>query len=108
MQELSHEPCYIFFFEGFGAKLCIDSQKSPCDCHPDQDTYGRRLNHSRSNPNVKPRVFRLPLPGGTRCHPLFLAVKDINVNEEIVWDYGVSPTHGEFSGEAVGLDWLNS
>lgn len=107
MQQLHDEACYIFFFAGRGEKVCIDSQNSPCQCHPHQDTFGRRMNHSRRSPNVKPHIFKLPLPEGTRWHPVFLALKDIQVNEELVWDYGVSSDE-EFGGEALGLDWLNS
>ncbi|KAG9273592.1 hypothetical protein AMEX_G12768 [Astyanax mexicanus] len=107
MQQLFDEACYVFFFAGCGEKVCIDAQHSPCQCHPHQDTFGRRMNHSRRSPNVKPHVFKLPLTEGTRWHPIFLALTDIQVNEELLWDYGVLSDEG-FGGEAVGLDWLNN
>ncbi|KAG9265466.1 hypothetical protein AMEX_G21869 [Astyanax mexicanus] len=107
MEQLFDEACYVFFFAGCGEKVCIDAQHSPCQCHPHQDTFGRRMNHSRRSPNVKPHVFKLPLPEGTRWHPIFLALKDIQVNEELLWDYGVLCDEG-FGGEAAALDWLAS
>ncbi|KAI4800289.1 hypothetical protein KUCAC02_013334 [Chaenocephalus aceratus] len=40
-------------FGGERAKeLCIDAS-SRCDCHPEVETYGRFLNHSRKRPNLK-------------------------------------------------------
>ncbi|KAI4800297.1 hypothetical protein KUCAC02_013342 [Chaenocephalus aceratus] len=39
---------YRFFFK----ELCIDTS-SRCDCHPEVETYGRFLNHSRKRPNLK-------------------------------------------------------
>ncbi|XP_049334427.1 uncharacterized protein LOC125801674 [Astyanax mexicanus] len=107
MQQLFNEACYVFFFAGRGEKVCIDAQHSPCQCHPHQDTFGRWMNHSRRSPNVKPHVFKLPLTEGTRWHPIFLALTDIQVNEELLWDYGVLSDEG-LGGETVGLDWLNT
>ncbi|XP_049334429.1 uncharacterized protein LOC125801676 [Astyanax mexicanus] len=107
MQQLFNEACYVFFFAGRGEKFCIDAQHSPCQCHPHQDTFGRWMNHSRRSPNVKPHMFKLPLTEGTRWHPIFLALTDIQVNEELLWDYGVLSDEG-LGGETVGLDWLNT
>lgn len=82
--------CYLFFIKGrLGTKLCIDSQTFPCECHPGKDTFGRRMNHSAKNFNVKPVVFQLSFPDGPQDTVLFLATRDIGVDEELRWDYGV-------------------
>lgn len=98
--------CYLFFFKGrFGTKLCLDAQTFPCECHPAKDTFGRRMNHSCKAFNVKPVVFRLNLPDGAKDSVLFLATRDIAVNDELCWDYGVR--RASFKGEGMDLDWLD-
>lgn len=93
---------YLFFFRD----LCIDAQTFPCECHPSQDTVGRRMNHSRKNPNVKPVHCKMKFPDGERDIILFQATKDIAINTELVFDYGVK--RQSFGGEALSLDWLDS
>lgn len=106
LKTLTDEPSYLFFFKGKGGEtLCIDAQKFPCDCHPEQDTFGRRMNHSRRNNNVRPQRFSLNFPSGARECILFLALRDIAVNEELLWDYGVRK--GSFGGEGRDLPWLD-
>lgn len=98
--------CYLFFFRGqLGEKLCIDSQTFPCKCHPGKDTFGRRMNHSSKVFNVKPVAFQLNLADGPRDTILFLATKDIPVNCELLWDYGVR--RASFQGEGMDLAWLD-
>ncbi|KAI7789412.1 putative N-lysine methyltransferase SETD8-A-like [Triplophysa rosa] len=101
LETLNEEPLYLFFFKGkAGEPLCIDAQEYPCDCHPDQDTYGWRMNHSRRNSNVRPQRVSLNLPDGARECVVLLALRDIDVNEELLWDYGSS-----FGGEGRDLSW---
>ena len=84
------EMCYLFFVRGrLGTKLCVDSQNFPCECHPGKDAFGRRMNHSGKASNVKPVVFQLNFPDGAKDAVLFLAQRNIAVNEELRWDYGV-------------------
>ena len=98
--------CYLFFFRGrLGTKLCVDSQDFPCECHPGKDTFGRRLNHSGKAPNVKPVVFRLNFADGPKDTVLFLAQRNIAVDQELRWDYGVRRT--SFRGEGMDLAWLD-
>ncbi|KAK5900159.1 hypothetical protein CesoFtcFv8_009562 [Champsocephalus esox] len=87
---------YRFFFK----ELCIDAS-SRCDCHPEVETYGRFLNHSRKRPNLKPKRFDLTFPDGPRELLVFLALQNIKVGEELLWDYGVTRT--SFGGEGPCL-----
>ncbi|XP_051980586.1 N-lysine methyltransferase KMT5A-A-like [Xyrauchen texanus] len=106
VDNLTEEPSYLFFFKGKGGEaLCIDAQKFPCDCHPDKDTFGRRMNHSRKHCNVQPHRATLNFPSGARECVLFHALRDIGVNEELLWDYGVRRT--SFGGEGRDLTWLD-
>ncbi|KAJ4918929.1 hypothetical protein JOQ06_022200 [Pogonophryne albipinna] len=91
---------YRVFFK----ELCIDAS-SRCDCHPEVETYGRLLNHSRKRPNLKPKMFNLTFPDGPRPVIVFLALQSIKVGEELVWDYGVTRT--SFGGEGKDLAWLD-
>lgn len=97
---------YLFFFKGKdGAHLCVDAQTFPCQCHPDRDTFGRRINHSAKNFNLKPEVYRLNFPDGPRDTVLFRASKNIRCNEELRFDYGVR--RKSFKGEGMDLEWLD-
>ncbi|XP_056440967.1 uncharacterized protein LOC130378059 [Gadus chalcogrammus] len=97
---------YLFFIRGrLGTKLCVDSQNFPCECHPGKDTFGRRMNHSGKAANVKPVVFQLNFPDGAKDTVLFLAKRDIEVNEELLWDYGVR--RRSFGAEGMDLPWLD-
>ncbi|XP_016096957.1 uncharacterized protein [Sinocyclocheilus grahami] len=106
LDTLTGEPSCPFFFKGKGGEpLCIDAQNFPCDCHPDQETYGRRMNHSRSKNNVQPpRVYLTFLDGPREC-VLFFALRDIAVSKELLWDYGVR--RSSFQGEGWDLSWLD-
>lgn len=98
---------YMFFFkEEHGKGLCIDATASPCVCHPHKETFGRIINHSRKNPNVKPQVYNMNTPNGPQKTLLFIALRDIRVGEELLFDYGVTRT--TFGGEGEDLDWLDS
>ncbi|KAG9259454.1 hypothetical protein AMEX_G27973 [Astyanax mexicanus] len=49
---------YLLFFKAKGnVPMCIDAQTFPCECHPQKDTFGRRINHSGKQSNIKPVRF---------------------------------------------------
>lgn len=97
---------YLLFFKAKGGvPMCIDAQTFPCECHPQKDTYGRRMNHSQKQSNIKPVRFCLNFSDGPRETVLFLATKDIKVSEELLWDYGVR--RRSFRGEGIDLEWLD-
>ncbi|XP_028253208.1 uncharacterized protein LOC114428908 [Parambassis ranga] len=80
---------YLFFFKAEGgAGLCIDATAPHCECHPEMQTFGRLLNHSRKNPNVAPRRTLVDFPGGPQEVILFVALKTINIGDQLVWDCG--------------------
>ncbi|KAL0150373.1 hypothetical protein M9458_054190 [Cirrhinus mrigala] len=106
LETLTGEPSYLFFFKGKGGEpLCIDAQKFPCECHPDKETFGRRLNHSRRKNNVRPQRVSLNCPDGPRECVLFIALRHIAINEELLWDYGIR--RASFGGEGRDLTWLD-
>ncbi|CAI5657298.1 unnamed protein product [Oreochromis niloticus] len=67
----------------------VDATASPCACHLHKDSYGRQINHCQRNPNVRPQRFTMNFPAGPRESVLFIALRDIAVGEELLWDYGV-------------------
>ncbi|XDV26259.1 hypothetical protein PO909_030017, partial [Leuciscus waleckii] len=105
MEELHGEPGYMFFFKNGNKSLCLDVQTFPCQCHPHADTFGRRINHSSKMPNVKPMCCTIRFDGEEWEVVFFKALKDIPVDEEIKFDYGVSKK--SFRGEGLDLDWLD-
>uniref|UniRef100_A0A6I8PTN7 SET domain-containing protein n=1 Tax=Xenopus tropicalis TaxID=8364 RepID=A0A6I8PTN7_XENTR len=67
-----------FFMDRGNKRCCIDAQNVPCPCHSElATTYGRKINHSRKRPNLKPMVKYFE--NDTRPHILFIANKDIDV-----------------------------
>jgi len=54
------------------------------DATQESGRRGRLLNHSRTNPNVKPRVVEV---GGVP-HLCLMASRDINTGEALEYDYG--------------------
>ncbi|KAI4798096.1 hypothetical protein KUCAC02_023590 [Chaenocephalus aceratus] len=93
---------YLFFF---GKRFCIDATTFPCGCHPEQDTFGRMLNHSRHNPNVRAKKVKVTFPDGPRDALVFLARRNIRVGEELMWDYNIK--RQSFGGEGKDLAWLD-
>ena len=69
------------------------------------DTVGRRINHSTKKINAKPFQCKMQFPEGEKDTILFKATKDIAVNEEIFFHYGVSRMSN--TGEGVALEWLD-
>ena len=69
---------YQLFFKHANETYCIDAT-----CEPDEISFGRLINHSRAHPNLCPKKFiidGIPVI-------VFLAKKDIDINEELFWDY---------------------
>ena len=70
-----------------------------------QTRTGRRINHSRKNPNLKPLHCVLRVDGEDRDVILFKALRDIRVDAELKFDYGVR--RKSFRGEDLALEWLD-
>ncbi|XP_058842444.1 uncharacterized protein LOC117419728 isoform X2 [Acipenser ruthenus] len=107
MKTLSKEEmgCFFFFKNSQGKKLCMHAQTFPCHCHPDRDTFGRQTNHSRKRKNLHPEVHKMDLGGKKEYVILFTALKDLDVNAELLLDYGIG--RKSFLGEGrdlVGLE----
>ncbi|KAL2093818.1 hypothetical protein ACEWY4_011130 [Coilia grayii] len=96
MQDMQDEQGYLLFFKNH----CIDAQTFPCECHPNLDTFGRRISHSRKDPNLKSLHYVLRVDGEDKDVILFRALEDIKVDTELKFDYGVN--RRSFRG--VGLD----
>lgn len=95
------ETGYMFFYtNNQGQKMCIDAHSARCQCHPDIETVGRFINHSRAHANLKPRLYA----GEDSDVILFIATRDIDVNEELLFHYGVAKK--SFRGEGLELSWL--
>ncbi|KAI4800247.1 hypothetical protein KUCAC02_013376 [Chaenocephalus aceratus] len=105
MKDQGDQAGYLFFFNAGGEALCIDAQTWPCPCHDGVETFGRKINHSSKHPNIKPLCVVLRL-GDEDVHTiLFKATRDIKVDTELKFNYGVNRT--SFRGEALHLDWLD-
>ncbi|PIC42089.1 hypothetical protein B9Z55_009278 [Caenorhabditis nigoni] len=75
----SHEEVgsYMYFFEHKNKKWCIDATaESPFK--------GRLINHSVLRPNLKTKVVEID----GRHHLIFVALREIEVGEELLYDYG--------------------
>lgn len=67
----------MYYFEWKKQKLCVDATLP-------NGRIGRLINHSRKAPNCKTRLF---VHKG-QPHLIFVALKDIIKNEELLYDYG--------------------
>lgn len=105
MQNIHDEAGYVFFFKAGQRDLCIDAQTFPCECHPDANTVGRRINHSSKRPNLKPFHCVLKVNGEDKDVILFKALQDITVDTQFKFDYGVK--RKSFRGEGLNLEWLD-
>lgn len=75
---LEKKGSYLFFFEHAGEKLCVDATE--------HSRYkGRLLNHSRTHPNVYPK---LEVDKKGKPHIVFYALTDIVRQGELLFDYG--------------------
>ena len=60
------------------------------NCNPTgSKTYGQLLNHSSLHPNA---IMKIYATGKNKLDVIFVAKRDITVDEEIVWDYGKNYT----------------
>ncbi|XP_071210909.1 uncharacterized protein [Salvelinus alpinus] len=98
---------FLYFYkESSGKTYCIDAKTVPCPCHPEMDTIGRRINHSRKRSNIKGQLQQLEEDGNVWKIILFIALRDIQVQQELLFDYGVSRKC--FVGEGEDLEWLDN
>ncbi|XP_045066537.1 uncharacterized protein LOC121553811 [Coregonus clupeaformis] len=98
---------YLYFYKDVSGKTCcIDAKTVPCPCHPEKDTIGRRINHSRKRSNIKGQLQQLEEDGKVWNVILFIAQRDIPVQEELLFDYGVSRKY--LGGEGEDLERINS
>ena len=69
---------FSFFFRTRNGKYyCIDANNST--------GLGRKINHSKKSPNVKPIVIEKVME---KPRLFFKAIRDIMANEELLYDYG--------------------
>lgn len=69
--------CYMYYFNWNNKIWCVDATQP-------NGRFGRLINHSRKSPNCKTKLIE----SNGRPHLVFIALRDINKNEEIVYDYG--------------------
>ncbi|CAG2114098.1 unnamed protein product [Medioppia subpectinata] len=69
--------CYMYYFSWKSKTWCIDATKP-------SGRFGRLINHSRKTPNCKTKLVE----SNGRPHLVFIALRDINQSEEILYDYG--------------------
>ncbi|ROJ64732.1 N-lysine methyltransferase KMT5A-A [Anabarilius grahami] len=105
VKSIKCDMAYLFFFHAAGRDLCVDAETFPCECHPTENTIGRRINHSSKRANLRPVHCLMNFPEGPRDVILFQAKRDIHLCEELLFDYGVK--RKSFRGEALDLDWLD-
>ncbi|KAI4800308.1 hypothetical protein KUCAC02_013353 [Chaenocephalus aceratus] len=73
--------------------------------HFTEETFGRKINHSSKHPNIKPLCVVLRLDDEDVHTILFKATRDIKVDTELKFNYGVN--RKSFRGEALDLVWLD-
>ena len=81
---------YVFSVPGH-AGLCFDGSEESCPCHPGIRTVGRLLNFAPKQTkgcNVNPEYFEFPLGRKVFRTLLFVALREIEVHEELRFDYG--------------------
>ncbi|CAG2216129.1 SETD8 [Mytilus edulis] len=77
---------YMFEFKYAEQFMCIDAATVPCESHPDiPTTCGRLINHSAKAPNLNTHKMVID----KKVAVLFVAVRDLQPNEELNFDYGV-------------------
>ena len=50
------------------------------------ETFGKYLNHSKKHPNVAMKIYA----DGKKLEVIFVTLREITKNEQLVWDYGNS------------------
>ncbi|XP_038583408.1 uncharacterized protein LOC119909307 isoform X2 [Micropterus salmoides] len=93
----------FFYTDNKGQPMCIDAHSSSCECHPEQQTVGRLINHSKRKDNLRPRLYTVDIDGEEKDVILFLAKKNIQVNGELLFNYGAQKS--SFRGKGLDLNW---
>ncbi|KAI2811231.1 hypothetical protein RDWZM_003910 [Blomia tropicalis] len=75
--EQSGAGCYMYYFNWNSVIHCVDATLP-------SGRLGRLINHSRKAPNCKTTIFE----HNGQPHLIFIALRDIEVGEEILYDYG--------------------
>ncbi|KAL1244156.1 N-lysine methyltransferase KMT5A-B [Trichinella spiralis] len=76
-QKNSRIGCYMFYFYFKGKQYCLDATRESVH-------KGRLLNHSAKGSNLKSKILEV----NNRPHVIFLAKRDIEAGEELLYDYG--------------------
>lgn len=69
--------CYMYYFNHKDKNYCVDATA-------ESEFYGRLVNHSRRRPNCVVKVVEVK----GKPHLVLLALRDIDIGEEILYDYG--------------------
>lgn len=69
--------CYMYYFNWSSSVWCVDATEPT-------GRLGRLINHSRKTPNCKTKLFI----HNNRPHLIFVALRDIEPHEELLYDYG--------------------
>ncbi|XP_056244019.1 uncharacterized protein LOC130176766 [Seriola aureovittata] len=81
------ETGHMFFYTNQkGQPMCIDAHSSICECHPEKQTVGRFINHAKAEANLRPRFYAVDTDGEEKEVILFLATRNIEVNEELLFN----------------------
>uniref|UniRef100_A0A8C5GYJ3 SET domain-containing protein n=1 Tax=Gouania willdenowi TaxID=441366 RepID=A0A8C5GYJ3_GOUWI len=106
MNTSEEETGYMFFYKDkTGRCMCMDAHAQYCECHPEMQTVGRHINHAGEGANLKTRLYTVDIDGEEKDVILFIASKNIEVNEELSFDYGVNKS--SFGGEGENRAWLS-
>uniref|UniRef100_A0A915DFH0 [histone H4]-lysine(20) N-methyltransferase n=1 Tax=Ditylenchus dipsaci TaxID=166011 RepID=A0A915DFH0_9BILA len=68
---------YMYFFRHRGSNFCVDATE-------EKPFKGRLINHSMLKPNLKTKVVDF----GDSFHLIFVAKRNLEVGEELLYDYG--------------------
>jgi histone-lysine N-methyltransferase SETD8 len=69
--------CYMYFFEYKSKQYCVDATA-------ETDRLGRLFNHSKLGGNCHTKIFEI----NSRPHLIIVASRNIEVGEELMYDYG--------------------
>ncbi|KAL4223536.1 histone H4-K20 monomethylation [Mactra antiquata] len=69
--------CYMYYFQFKNKKYCIDATS-------ESGKLGRLLNHSKTHGNCHTKLVNF----GDRPYLILVASRDINIGEELLYDYG--------------------
>ncbi|KAL1244180.1 N-lysine methyltransferase KMT5A [Trichinella spiralis] len=76
-QNSSQVGCYMYYFSYKGKRYCVDAT-------PESSHFGRLLNHSAKDPNVKSKIVNID----DNPRIIFVAKRDVEIGEELLYDYG--------------------